>query len=88
MQRDASHIPFVSSGSYPVRAGCAVRPLVDGEPAFSRICAAVEGARKSVWVTVAFIERDVRMPGPHGTFFEVLDRAQARGIDVRVLFWR
>ena len=42
MQRDAAHVPFVESASYPLRAGNAVRPLVDGEPAFRRICEAVE----------------------------------------------
>ena len=47
MERDASHIPFVTSGSYPIRAGNHVRPLVDGEPAFRRICEAVEAARRS-----------------------------------------
>ena len=54
MQRDAAHVPFVESGSYPLRGGNAVRPLVDGGPAFRRICEAVEAARRSVWVTVAF----------------------------------
>jgi phosphatidylserine/phosphatidylglycerophosphate/cardiolipin synthase-like enzyme len=88
MERHADHVPFVSSGPYPLRAGNYVRPLVDGEPAFRRICQAVEAARKSVWVTVAFIERDVRMPDGRGTFFDVLDRARARGVDVRAIFWR
>ena len=81
-------VPFVASGSYPVRAGSAVRPLVDGEPAFRRICEAVERARHSVWVTVAFLLPDFRMPDDRGSFFDVLDRAVARGLDVRVLFWR
>jgi phosphatidylserine/phosphatidylglycerophosphate/cardiolipin synthase-like enzyme len=88
MERDAPHIPFARSGTYPIRSGNAVRPLVDGEPAFRRICEAVEDARESVWVTVAFLQRDVQMPDGRGTFFDVLDRARARGIDVRVLFWR
>ncbi len=65
-----------------------MRPLVDGEPAFRRICEAVESARSSVWVTVAYLERDVQMPDGRGGFFDVLDRAAARGLDVRVLFWR
>ncbi len=77
MTRDASHIPHVSSGSYPLREGCRVRPLVDGEPAFRRICEAVEAARSRVWVTVAFIEADVQMPDGRGSFFDVLDRAVA-----------
>lgn len=82
-----SHIPFVDETSYPVRAGNRVRPLVDGEPAFRRICQAVESAKHSVWVTVAFIQ-DLRMPDGRGSFFDVLDRAVARGLDVRVIFWR
>ena len=88
MIRDAVHIPHVNSGSYPLREGCRVRPLVDGEPAFRRICEAVEAARSRVWITVAFIEPDVQMPDGRGSFFDVLDRAVARGIDVRVIFWR
>jgi cardiolipin synthase len=88
MQRDGDHLPYVSSGSYPIRAGNAVRPLVDGGPAFGRICAAVAAARKSVWVTVAFHEMAFAMPDGHGSLFDVLDRAQARGLDVRVIFWR
>jgi len=88
MQRDAAHVPFVDSGSYPLRAGNAVRPLVDGEPAFRRICLAVEAAHRSVWVTVAFLEPDFALPDGRGSLFDVLDRAHARGLDVRVLFWR
>jgi phosphatidylserine/phosphatidylglycerophosphate/cardiolipin synthase-like enzyme len=65
-----------------------VRPLVDGEPAFRRICEAVEAARRRVWITVAFIEADIRMPDGRGSFFDVVDRAVARGIEVRVIFWR
>ncbi|MBW2292768.1 MAG: phosphatidylserine/phosphatidylglycerophosphate/cardiolipin synthase family protein [Deltaproteobacteria bacterium] len=64
-----------------------MRPLIDGEPAFTRICEAVEGARKSVWLTVAFLEKEFCMPGGRGSLFDVLDRAAARGIDVRVIFW-
>lgn len=83
-----SHIPAASACSYPVRAGNALRALIDGEPAFRRICEAVEGARKSVWVTVAFLYPDFRMPDGRGTVFDVLDKAKARGLDVRVIFWR
>jgi phosphatidylserine/phosphatidylglycerophosphate/cardiolipin synthase-like enzyme len=88
MERHGDHVPFVGSGSYPIRAGNAVRLLVDGGPAFRRICEAVAVARRSVWVTVAFHERGFAMPDGHGSFFDVLDRAHARGLDVRVIFWR
>ncbi len=82
------HIPFAPSGSYPVRASNLVRPLIDGEPAFRRICAAIETARYSVFVTVAFVLPTFRMPDGRGSLFDVLDGAVARGLDVRVIFWR
>lgn len=88
MDRDGSHIPFVTSGPYPIRGGNAIAPLIDGEPAFRRICEATERAQKSVWVTVAFLEPNVQMPDGRGTLFDVLDRARARNLDVRVIFWR
>lgn len=88
MQRDAAYIDFVESGAYPIRAGNEVEPLVDGDPAFRRICEAVEQARYSVFVTIAFHYDGFEMPGGHGSLFDVLDRAAARGVDVRALFWR
>ena len=84
----ATDIPWVTSCSYPFRPGNAVRPLIDGLPAYRRIGEAVDMATRSVWVTVAFLAEGFRMPGGRGTFFELLDRAKRRGLDVRVLFWR
>jgi phosphatidylserine/phosphatidylglycerophosphate/cardiolipin synthase-like enzyme len=81
-------IPPAGVASYPRRDGNRVHPLVDGEPAFRRICQAVEAARRRVWVTVAFLDHDVQMPDGRGSVFDVLDRAAARGVDVRMLFWR
>ena len=81
-------IPFVQSASYPVRSGNVVRPLIDGEPAFRRICETIEAARQSVWATVTFMWSDFRMPDGRGTTLDVLDRLAARGIDVRLIFWR
>jgi phosphatidylserine/phosphatidylglycerophosphate/cardiolipin synthase-like enzyme len=83
-----SHIPFPSTAAYKVRGGNLVRPLVDGGPALARIGAAVAAARHSVWVTVAFQSADFTMPDGHGSLFDLLDRAAARGVDVRVIFWR
>ena len=65
-----------------------VRALIDGEAAFTRICEAIEAARHSVWVTIAYLQPDFVMPGGRGTLFDVLDKAKARGIDVRAIFWR
>jgi phosphatidylserine/phosphatidylglycerophosphate/cardiolipin synthase-like enzyme len=88
MSGDSRHIPIADNAAYPLRAGNSVRPLVDGEPAFRRICEAVEIARSRVWVTIAYLEREAQMPDGRGTFFDVLDRAAARELDVRALFWR
>lgn len=87
MNGSNSHIPSAENASYPVRAGNRVVPLVDGVPAFTRICEAVEAAAHSVWVTVAFLEEAFCMPGGRGSLFDVLDRAAARGVDVRAMFW-
>jgi phosphatidylserine/phosphatidylglycerophosphate/cardiolipin synthase-like enzyme len=81
-------IPFVRECAYPPRPGNAARALIDGEPAFRRICAAIAAARHSVWATVAFVTPDFQMPDGQGDLFGVLDRAVARGVDVRVVFWR
>jgi cardiolipin synthase len=83
-----THIPFVTSCAYPPRAGNAVRPLVDGVPAYRRIAEAVVAARHSVWLTAAFVAPDFRMPDGSGTLFDVFDRAVEQGLDVRVIFWR
>lgn len=88
MARGDHSIPPAREGSYPVRDGCFVRPLVDGEVAFRRICEAIESAHSRVWGTVAFLEPEVQMPDGRGSLFDVLDAAVARGIDVRVIFWR
>jgi cardiolipin synthase A/B len=81
-------VPFVTTGAYPVRAGNVVRPLIDGEPAFRRVCDAIEQAQASVWITVTFLWATFQMPDGRGSFFDVLTRACRRGLDVRVLFWR
>ena len=82
------HIPFQPRASYPARPGNLVRPWVDGEPAFRRICQAVEAARHSVWLTVTFLHETFRMPDGRGSLFDVLARAADRGLDVRALIWR
>ena len=75
-----SHIPFVTSGAYPLRPGNLVRPLVDAVPAFERIGHAIEDARHSVWLTVAFVAPHFRFPGCGGMLFDVLDHAVNRGL--------
>jgi cardiolipin synthase len=81
-------VPIVGSGSYPARSGNRIRPWIDGGPAFGRISEAIEAAQHSVWVTVTFLWADFEMPDGRGSVFDVLDRAAARGLDVRMLFWR
>jgi len=83
----ASYIPGTVAGSYPIREGNRVRPLIDSEEIFTRLGEAAEGARKSLWITVAFLGRDFTLPG-RGSVFDLLDRATRRGVDVRLLVWR
>jgi phosphatidylserine/phosphatidylglycerophosphate/cardiolipin synthase-like enzyme len=62
--------------------------LVDGPEIAGRIGEAVEQACHSVWLTVAFYSDDFLFPDGRGPLFDVLDRAVARGLDVRLLIWR
>jgi cardiolipin synthase len=57
-----THVPFVTTGAYPVRAGNRVHPLIDGEPAFRRVCDAIDRAQGRVWVTVTFLWATFQMP--------------------------
>ena len=84
---DLVRIPPPTGAIFPPRTGNHVEPLVDGASAFDRIAAAVEAATTSVMVCVAFLETDAGFPGGRGTFFDLMDDAASRGVDVRVLFW-
>jgi phosphatidylserine/phosphatidylglycerophosphate/cardiolipin synthase-like enzyme len=88
LHKQSFAIPHVPSASYPIRSGNAIRPLIDGEPAFRRVCDAIEAAERSVWVTVTFMWAACQMPDGRGTPLDVLNRAAERGVDVRVIFWR
>src|SRR4051812_20873128 len=81
-------VPFVDTGTYPTRTGNHVVPWIDGEPAFRRICEAIELAQESVWATITFMWPSFQMPDGRGSAFDVLERAAHRGVDVRLLCWR
>ncbi|MGL4608790.1 MAG: phospholipase D-like domain-containing protein [Trueperaceae bacterium] len=80
--------PFVTTGSYPTRGGNSASLLIDGEPAFRRICEAIETAQHRVWATVTFMWPGFQMPDGRGSALHVFDRAAKRGVDVRIIFWR
>jgi cardiolipin synthase A/B len=81
-------IPHAHIASYPARAGNIIRPLIDGVPAFRRVCEAIEAAKHSVWVTVTFMWAACQMPDGRGSPLDVLNRVAERGVDVRIIFWR
>lgn len=86
---ESARVPEISRdhGPYPRRPGNRVIAWIDGVPFYERLAAAMLTARARLWAVVSFIE-----PGfcfPDGTsWWDLLDRCQARGVDVRVLFWR
>lgn len=72
---------------YPRRPGNRVIPWIDGIPFHERLAAAFRAARVRIWAIVSFLQPDFRFPD--GTPWWVLLAEQAaRGVDVRVLFWR
>ncbi len=81
-------IPHASRASYPIRSGNVLRPLIDGEPAFRRVCEAIETAKQSIWATITFMWAACQMPDGRGSPLDVLKRAADRGLDVRLIFWR
>ena len=83
----STDIPCATSCSSPARPGNRVRVLVDGPEIARRIGEASEQACHSVWLTVAFYSDDFLFPDGRGPLFDVLDRAVARGVDVRLLVW-
>lgn len=81
-------IPHVTKTSYPIRSGNSLRPLIDGKPAFRRVCEAIETAQYSVWATVTFMWATCQLPDERGSPLDFLNRAARRGLDVRIIFWR
>lgn len=88
MTSDGSYIPATTSGPYPARPGNRVRAFIDGPQIMRRIGEAIANARHSIWLTVAFYSDDFLLPDGQEPLFDVLDRAVARGVDVRLLIWR
>jgi cardiolipin synthase len=85
---DVSVIPAAAGCSYPKRRGNFIQPLVDGIAAFAAIADAAERAKRSVWLTVAFLDPHFELPGGRGSLLPWLQRLAERGLDVRVIFWR
>ena len=72
---------------WPARSGHALR-LWAGEFAFYRhLQASMRGAERSIWITVSFLHPRFRFPDG-ASFWDEVDAAAARGVDVRLLFWR
>ncbi len=66
---------------FPLRAGCRVQPLHNGERAYPEMLAAIAGARKYIYFSTYIFETN-----PIGCrFIEALGAAARRGVDVRVL---
>lgn len=77
----------VAQASYPAREGHHVEVWA-GEIAFyEHLLRAMRAAKRSVWVAVSFIHRSFRFPGGE-RWWDVLDELAAKGVEVRVLFWR
>ena len=79
---------FVNTGSYPTRQGNHLQLLLDGEAAFRRVCEAIEHAEHQVWATITFMWPGFEFPDGRGTPLAFLNQAAARGLDIRLLFWR
>jgi phosphatidylserine/phosphatidylglycerophosphate/cardiolipin synthase-like enzyme len=86
---EAHEVPAAPAGCgpYPPREGNRVTPWIDGVPFYERLAAAFRAARARIWAVVSFIQPGFRLPDG-GAWWDLLDECHARGVDVRVLFWR
>lgn len=85
---DFRHIPPISPkfASYPPRPGNQLTFWIDGQDFYERLEAALSAATHSFWAVVSFIAADFRFPSGR-SFWELMDDAHKRGLDVRALFW-
>lgn len=65
----------------PLVSGCHIEALHNGEEAYPRMLASIEAAQKSIYLSTYIL--DTNATGQQ--FFDALERAQKRGVDVRVL---
>lgn len=65
----------------PLLEGNDIEPLHNGEEAFPAMLAAIDGAETRVWLSSYIFETNAT----GRQFIDALERAQARGVDVRVL---
>jgi phosphatidylserine/phosphatidylglycerophosphate/cardiolipin synthase-like enzyme len=77
---------WATTASFEPRAGCRVKPFVDGSEALPRIAAATRSARSHVHLAGWHFEPTFRLEEDGQTLRELLAEAAER-IDVRVLAW-
>lgn len=79
--------PEDTHGCYPRRGGHQVECWIDDIPFFTHLRETMASARRSVWMAVSFLNRDFRFPDG-ASWWDALDELAARGLDVRILYWR
>lgn len=75
-----------SFASYPLRSGNHLQFWIDGLSFYQRLEEAIDQASHSVWGVISFIAHDFRFPSGR-SYWELMDQAHKRGLDVRGLFW-
>ncbi|MEM7013986.1 MAG: phospholipase D-like domain-containing protein, partial [Verrucomicrobiota bacterium] len=68
-------------GEWPLTNGNEITPLFNGDEAYPEMLAAIDAAEESVWLQTYIFDRE----GPGSEFADALERAFARGVDVRVI---
>jgi len=66
--------------------GHAVDVHIDGVPFYTFLQEQFDAAQDRIWGVISFIEPNFTMPGGE-SFFDMVQRAALRGVEVRLLFW-
>ncbi len=82
-------LPFAQRSSYPVRTTGNLSFFVDAEDSFASIAAALESAKRHVYITCAYASLNFRMrPPATEQLLDLCHRLSLRGITVALLFWK
>ena len=89
---------FVETGTQS-REGNRVTPLINGQEAWESIHAAINSARRSIWMSYWMMEADLELLGPGAgqfaapsrrqrhTIFSLLERKRQQGLSIKILLW-
>jgi phosphatidylserine/phosphatidylglycerophosphate/cardiolipin synthase-like enzyme len=84
-----SNTIWAQQGSYQPRKGNELQILIDGQAAYQEIADAFKKAKKFIYMTISFGDKDfLLVPESEEIFFNILRFRSIEGVDVRMVIWQ